>query len=318
MYKKLLIAGVSCLVLAQAQTQDFPGRYTFDAEGQEGGRYMSRIPHQPTLTSGVTIGRGYDMKERTPSEVVRDLTNAGVPMGVAQQLSAGAGKTGQVARAETNTLRDSGIEISPEAQRNLFDTTYQANLNDVNRILNKPDVQSTYGNINPSTLPQGVQEFLTDLRYRGDFTSASRQSLLPSLADGQKTGDYSNFWNAARQWNDHANQVPQGRRDARDQLIDSRSQPQQQQTPSNQQHSNSGSGSGGSGSGSGDKDKDGSNQTSQNQDDDDKGKVQNANYNNEDQFFAYEPSIDGEGELLTDDGFLSILPVGKFYMEMIF
>lgn len=40
---------------------------TFDQEGLEnpGKKYHSRVPHVPSSSSGVTIGRGYDMKYKT-------------------------------------------------------------------------------------------------------------------------------------------------------------------------------------------------------------------------------------------------------------
>jgi len=49
------------------------GGLTFDAEGQERrGRYFSRVAHVPGPWSGVTIGRGYDLKYRKADEVVND------------------------------------------------------------------------------------------------------------------------------------------------------------------------------------------------------------------------------------------------------
>jgi len=49
--------------------------------------------HYPKGASGVTIGPGYDMKGRSASEVVQDLTNIGVDPDIAQQMSGGAGLT---------------------------------------------------------------------------------------------------------------------------------------------------------------------------------------------------------------------------------
>jgi hypothetical protein len=45
------------------------GLITFEAEGVENqsSPYHSRYFHVPTPSSGLTIGRGYDMKERTKS-----------------------------------------------------------------------------------------------------------------------------------------------------------------------------------------------------------------------------------------------------------
>ena len=76
------------------------GQLTFDAEGLETrGQYFSRAPHVPGSSSGVTIGRGYDMKERSKSEIIEDLTNAGVSIDRAEQLSECRGLSGQSARS---------------------------------------------------------------------------------------------------------------------------------------------------------------------------------------------------------------------------
>ena len=48
------------------------GQVTFDAEGNdiESSRYFSRVIHWPGNTeSGVTIGRGYDMGNRTKAKL---------------------------------------------------------------------------------------------------------------------------------------------------------------------------------------------------------------------------------------------------------
>src|SRR5690606_34158303 len=57
-----------CLTMSQ-------GQVTFDAEGNDipGNAYFSRVLHWPGGASGVTIGRGYDMKERTQAAVLQDL-----------------------------------------------------------------------------------------------------------------------------------------------------------------------------------------------------------------------------------------------------
>jgi murein DD-endopeptidase MepM/ murein hydrolase activator NlpD len=55
------------------------GQLTFDAEGLEKpGRFFSRRLHVPGPWSGATIGRGYDMRERSKDEIVADLAAAGV------------------------------------------------------------------------------------------------------------------------------------------------------------------------------------------------------------------------------------------------
>ena len=72
----------------------------FDSEGLEnpGGKYHSRVPHLPPGASGVTIGRGYDIKYRSKQSVIRDLKNAGVSESDAKRLAKGVGLTGQAAK----------------------------------------------------------------------------------------------------------------------------------------------------------------------------------------------------------------------------
>lgn len=59
------------------------GLLTWEAEGREGGRYHSRILHVPSASSGLTVGRGYDLRERSRAEVTQHLTASGVDAGMA-------------------------------------------------------------------------------------------------------------------------------------------------------------------------------------------------------------------------------------------
>jgi hypothetical protein len=70
------------------------GQTTFDAEGSDNPKslYYSRRASVPTESSGLTIGRGYDMKERDRDEIVEDLTSAGLdPEAAAKYADAGTG-----------------------------------------------------------------------------------------------------------------------------------------------------------------------------------------------------------------------------------
>ena len=92
------------------------GRLTFDAEGQEGGPWHSRHFHVPGATSGLTIGRGYDMKMRSKSEIRDDLIAADVDPPTAALISQAAGMKGEEAEEfiAENDLED--FEISPKAR----------------------------------------------------------------------------------------------------------------------------------------------------------------------------------------------------------
>jgi len=56
---------------------------------------ISERLHWPKGASGVTLGAGYDMKERSEDEVASDLTGIGVSADVAKKVSKGAGLAGQ-------------------------------------------------------------------------------------------------------------------------------------------------------------------------------------------------------------------------------
>lgn len=64
----------------------------------EGQRGVSNHLHHPSMGSGVTIGPGYDMKDRTRVQVANDLKAVLVDPAVAELVAQGAGLHGQAAR----------------------------------------------------------------------------------------------------------------------------------------------------------------------------------------------------------------------------
>lgn len=54
------------------------GRFTYEHEGHNSGFYNSKRIHWPGSASGVTIGRGYDMRKRTRDAVINDLIAVGI------------------------------------------------------------------------------------------------------------------------------------------------------------------------------------------------------------------------------------------------
>ena len=82
----------------------------------ESQRGVSNRLHHPTAGSGVTIGPGYDMKDRSSAEVQSDLTAIGVPIEAAKTAAAGAGRSGAPA---TQFVKDNksviNISIDQEA-----------------------------------------------------------------------------------------------------------------------------------------------------------------------------------------------------------
>lgn len=164
---------------------------TFDAEGVEAhGRFFSRAISWPRLgNSGVTIGRGYDMGLRKPSQIIRELSLAGMSTEDARFLSKAAFKRGAEAGEFVRNFKSSAPVMSLEVQRNLFEkVTTPEMINDIKRIFNKQDVVSTYGRTSWDELSPAAQELLFDLRYRGDYTPATRKVLQSFLVNKDYEG----------------------------------------------------------------------------------------------------------------------------------
>lgn len=158
------------------------GQLTFDAEGMEQrGRYFSRNPHVPTDSSGVTLGRGYDMRDKTPAMIQADLLACGLITTAAALFAKAAGLSGSSGKSFITQNNLSTFEITPGQQKLLFALTYQQMVSDVLRICQKPDLVARYGPTDWAALPAKVRDLVVDLRYRGDYTPSSRERLQPLL-----------------------------------------------------------------------------------------------------------------------------------------
>jgi len=175
----------------QGSQDDFQvdaGQLTFDAEGMEQpGRYFSRNPHVPTDSSGVTLGRGYDMRDKTPAGISADLTACGLDPAAAAQFAKAAGLSGAAGKSFIVQNNLSNFEITPGQQKLLFALTYQQMVSDVLRICQKPDLVARYGATDWAALPAKVRDLVVDLRYRGDYTPSSRERIQPLLVANNAT-----------------------------------------------------------------------------------------------------------------------------------
>ena len=151
------------------------GQLTFDAEGGDNKnlRNFSRVIHWPgEEKSGVTLGRGYDMGLRTLSEIIRDLTNAGIDINKAKLIAASAGLKGEDARIFVRDNKNIIGEISRPQQKALFELIYPKYLKLAESNYNK----WTNGNINRvdwSMLKQPIKDVMVDFVYQG-FTKGPK------------------------------------------------------------------------------------------------------------------------------------------------
>lgn len=155
------------------------GQVTFDSEGQDSGRYFSRVCHWPGGNSGVTIGRGYDLGSRTAREVLGHLTAAGITGSQATTLSTGAGLKGQPAGDWVRTNKDRVGEITHDQQKILFEVVYGEMKQSVITISERQAAKDKYGDVDFDTLHPAIMETLVDLRYRGDYTPSTREWIQP-------------------------------------------------------------------------------------------------------------------------------------------
>jgi hypothetical protein len=130
------------------------GQLTFASEGMElpGNRYRSRVLHVPSPTSGATIGRGYDMKERSSHEAREDLLSAGISSAELAALYKLAGLQGALAEKTIDENDLGQLEITPAQQKVLFGLVYNELEGEVIRICEKADVVERYGPIDLESL----------------------------------------------------------------------------------------------------------------------------------------------------------------------
>ena len=167
------------------------GQLTFDAEGMEGGKYHSRIPHYPGGVSGITVGRGYDLGKHTKEQIIADFKAIGFSQADAEKFSKFAGVTGVDAINLIDSARQELPEITTEQQKQLFNQEWNKLYQDVQRISGKADTIQKYGSdVNWTTLNPVIRDLVVDLRYRGDYTSSSREFLQPLMIKNDLTGLY--------------------------------------------------------------------------------------------------------------------------------
>ena len=145
------------------------GQITFDAEGNdiEKSLYFSRVIHWPgNALSGVTIGRGYDMGNRTRFEVKRDMIRAGILESQAESLSKGAGLKGLKARAFVDTYQDEIGKITHAQQVGLFDNIYSEYEERAVRNYNKWTAGQR-DRVEWGRLDQPIRDILVDFVYQG-------------------------------------------------------------------------------------------------------------------------------------------------------
>jgi len=159
------------------------GEVTWESEGAEGGVYHSRCFTVPSTSSGLTVGRGYDMKEKTQKKISEDMTAIGLTQTQADTIKKAAGLSGTTAGffVVENDLLD--FQLTPDQQLALFKISYDGLVKDVKRISADAANVSEYGSVDWEKLNSIIKDITVDLRFRGDYTKTSRKNIQKSIAD---------------------------------------------------------------------------------------------------------------------------------------
>ena len=168
--------------------QPVVGKVTFEAEGAEGGPFHSRVLHVPSPSSGLTIGRGYDMKHKNKIKVRSGLRLAGLAQKDADLLSKAAGLSGMAAENFIATHKLEKFEITQKMQVDLFNISYKEEESEARRLCSKPDVEAKFGKCDWSSLDSAIKQILVDLKFRGDYTSDARNLIQKYVVTNDTAG----------------------------------------------------------------------------------------------------------------------------------
>jgi len=212
---KKLIAVLDGIFKSVAITNPTYGVVTWGAEGAEGGRYHSRKLHIPSSVSGLTIGRGYDMKTKSVSTISKDLTTAGVDVKSVAIIKSAAGLFGENASQFVIDKDLLDFQVTADAQKKLFKISYDLESGEVKRISGKRDVVLAYGNTDWDKLNSNIKDIVVDLKFRGDYTGSARKFIQKSIADNDLTA-FKKVLKDKTNWSN----VPQDRFDRRVAFLD--------------------------------------------------------------------------------------------------
>jgi hypothetical protein len=191
------------------------GEVTWNSEGSEGGKYHSRCFSVPSSASGLTIGRGYDMKEKSQKKISEDLVAAGISQTQADIIKKAAGLSGNAAKffVVENDLLD--FQITPEQQLALFKISYDEQAAEVKRISSLSKNEKDYGAVDWSNLNTAIKDITVDLKFRGDYTTDARKIIQTSIA-GNDLKEFKKLLKDSSNWSN----VPKDRFDRRVSFLD--------------------------------------------------------------------------------------------------
>lgn len=179
------------------------GQTTFDSEGidyltaaapfrqPKNLLQFSRILHHPTPVSGVTIGRGFDMKKRSPGEILATLRQAGIEEYKAVICSRAAYLVGSEADTFVQFYGPLVGEITHQQQIRLFDIAYREKVEYGKGVYNRQIQKQAISNaIDWNCLDKNIREVFIDTLYQGNKNAPQ---MVKVMAKGGTKQEVINF-----------------------------------------------------------------------------------------------------------------------------
>lgn len=177
------------------------GQLTMEGEGL--GPETLTI-HWPAGASGVTIGFGYDMKERSADDIKADLVAAGISEANAGSLSGGAGLRGATAQKWVDDNKQQPwATITAEQRAALFRQSFPGYRDRARNLATSRTPTAGSARVNAASrdvslrfvvpterwdqLHPAVIEVLTDMAYSGAYSYGRHESINPILMDEKLT-----------------------------------------------------------------------------------------------------------------------------------
>lgn len=186
------------------------GYFTFHKEGTD---TTSSVLHHPSRYSGVTIGRGYDLKERNVPEIYTDLTACGMSREDANIVKTGYHKSGSQADKFVKEYKNKIAVFSRANQVRLFQrilpkyiATVQRVYGRVSSVVNEKDlefvgkegskvswVKTPFEDINNLIIDVAIDLNFQGLYYKHTAAVISKNSIdlfIEYLSQNRATTDY--------------------------------------------------------------------------------------------------------------------------------
>ncbi|RXF05946.1 hypothetical protein [Pseudoalteromonas sp. PS5] len=170
----------------------------------------------PGDNAGLILVRGYDCKDKSPEQIIYDLSQAGLDFATTCVLAKAAGLVGEDVKRFILVEKLSQLRLSKQVQQKLFEVVWHSVEEEVQSICAKSDCVAAYGKVNFPTLDNKIKAMVGDLHFCGHYTPLSRKVLQEYIVNNDLDGFTQALCNV-----DYWPYVPAARFEARRQFLQS-------------------------------------------------------------------------------------------------